>query len=255
MRRFDHAIVRPPAASFAAGLTTVAWSSPPSHARVCEQHRAYVEALRGAGLRVEVLEPLDDLPDAHFVEDVALVVPELAILTRPGAEARRGEVAHVREALARHRPLATIEAPATLDGGDVLIAGREVFVGRSARTNAAGVEALAAALVPHGYRVIPIPVADGLHFKSSVNLIAAGVLVATPSFAARPELGGFEIVEVPEAEAAGANVLWVNDRLLVPAGYPALTAELRARGHELELLDMSEVEKMDGGLSCLSLRF
>jgi dimethylargininase len=259
VHRFERAIVRAPAANFADGLTTVAWTSAPSWPRLRAQHRAYVEALRGAGLDVEELDPLARFPDAYFVEDVAVVVPELAIVTRPGADERRGEAEHIVEALARvalapHRELARLAAPATLDGGDVLVADRRVFVGLSVRTNEAGVAALAELLEPHGYAITPVPLADGLHLKSSVNLVGPGLLVATPSFVARPELAGFEILATSEAEAYAANVLRVNDHLLVAAGFPDLHARLRGRGLELVELDMSEVEKMDGGLTCLSLR-
>ncbi|WP_052555749.1 dimethylarginine dimethylaminohydrolase family protein [Enhygromyxa salina] len=255
MHTFRHAILRAPAPHFAGGITTVAWTEPPSHARLLAQHQAYAQGLRAAGLSVEILPALDGFPDAYFVEDVAVVLPELAVVTRPGAEARRGETEHIVAALAAHRELVQLEAPATLDGGDVMVLGRRVFVGLSARTNAAGVAALQGVLERVGYTVCAIPVAAGLHFKSSVNLVGHDTLVATAAFAGRPEFHGLEVIEVSDAEAYAANILRVNDHVLVAAGFPELAGKLRARGFGLIVLNMSEVEKMDGGLSCLSLRF
>ncbi len=252
--RFDHAVLRTPGENFADGLTTVAWGEAPSFERLVVQHRGYVAALREAGLTVEVLSVLDGYPDAYFVEDVAVVVPEVAIVTRPGAAARQGEEGHIVEVLAARREVVRMEAPALLDGGDVLVADRRVFVGLSGRTNEAGVASLRMTLEPHGYRVIAIPVAAGLHLKSSVNLVAPETLVVTPAFAGRPELADFEQIIVDEAEAYAANTLWVNDRVLVAAGFPKLAGQLRERGLAVVELDMSEVAKMDGGLSCLSLR-
>jgi dimethylargininase len=255
MHSFRHALLRTPGPDFADGITTVAWADPPSHERLLAQHRAYAQALREAGLSVEILPVLDGFPDAYFVEDVAVVVPELAVITRPGAEARRGETNHIVTALAAHRRVVYLEAPATLDGGDVLVVGRRVFVGVSARTNEAGVGALRGQLEPLGYSVCAIPVAAGLHFKSSVNLIGGNTLVASSGFVGRPEFDGFEMIEVSDAEVYAANLLRVNDHLLVAAGFPELTSRLRDRGFGLRELDMSEAEKMDGGLTCLSLRF
>lgn len=259
MHRFASAILRSPAPNFAAGLTTVSWAEPPNYARLCEQHEAYAAALRGAGLELELLPALPEYPDAYFVEDVALLLPELAVLTRPGASARAGEVGHIEAALAaRGLEIARIEAPATLDGGDVMVVDRQVFVGLSARTDAAGLDALSKLLEPHGYGCVGVPVGAGLHFKSSVNLIGPGLLVTSPAFAGRPELQAFEQLLTSPEEAYAANVVWINEVLLMASGFPQLEAALgercRARGVELVTLDMSEVEKMDGGLSCLSLR-
>jgi dimethylargininase len=253
--RFTHAIVRTPGANFADGITTAAWSEPPSFERLMIQHRAYVATLREAGLSVEVLPALDGYPDAYFVEDVAVVVPELAIVTRPGAPARRGEADHIVESLAGSHRVVRLEPPASLDGGDVLVAGRQVFVGLSGRTSEAGVASLRELLEPHGYVIEAIPVAAGLHLKSSVNLVVPEVLVVTRAFADRPELSDYEQIVVTDREAYAANILRINDRLLVAAGFPVLARQLRERGLAVIELDMSEVAKMDGGLSCLSLRF
>ena len=257
---FTQAILREPAADFAAGLTTVTWSSPPDFDGLQTQHRAYARVLESVGLRTTILPALPGHPDAYFVEDAALILPELVVITRPGAEARRGEtaaiVAPLRDVL--DRELATITAPATLDGGDVMVCGREVFVGLSSRSNAAGVEALSELLTPRGYRVRAVAVGAGLHLKSGVNLIAPGLLLATAAFAARPEFAGYERIVTAADEDYAANALWVREHLLIAAGFPALAERLagpvQAHGLRLVELDMSEVAKMDGGLSCLSLR-
>jgi dimethylargininase len=251
--RFTRAICRRPGPDAAAGLTT-AGLGPPDQARLRAQHAAYVAALRALGLEVELLPPLPGHPDAWFVEDPAVVVPELAVVTRPGAPARRGEAAALAPALAAHRPLATIEAPATLDGGDVLVVGRHALVGRSERTNREGIEALGRLLGPHGYRVTAVPVGAGLHLKSSVTWVGGDALVVAPALAAREALAGFRLLEVDPAEPHAANVLWVNGTLLLPAGAPRTRALLARLGLPLVELDTSEVRKMDGGLTCMSVR-
>jgi len=227
--RFTRALCRLPGPDAGAGLTT-AGLGPPDQARLLAQHAAYVAALRALGLEVTVLPPLPGLPDAYFIEDPAVVVPELAVVTRPGAPARRGEVAALAPALAAHRPLAAIEPPATLDGGDVLVVGRRVLVGRSERTSA------------------------GLHLKSSVSWVGGDALVVAHGFAARAALAGFRLLELDPAEGDAANVLWVNGSLLLPAGFPRTRALLATLGLPLVALDTSEIRKMDGGLTCLSLR-
>lgn len=218
------------------------------------QHAAYAEALRGLGLSVEVLDPLSGFPDAYFVEDVAVVVPELAIVTLPGAASRRGEEEAIVPALARHRELARLQGPATLDGGDVLIAGRTVFIGLSARTNREGAEQLARLLEPHGYRSRTVPVAAGLHLKSSVSWLGGDTLLVSERFADRPELRGFHTLVVVAADEPACNTLLVNGTLLTPVGFPRVRHQLGRTGSPVVELDVSEVRKMDGGLTCMSLR-
>ncbi|HZX94285.1 MAG TPA: arginine deiminase family protein [Myxococcales bacterium] len=247
------AIVRTPGPDFAAGITT-ADLGPPDFALMRAQHAAYVDALRNLGLAVEVLDPLPGFPDAYFVEDVAVVVPELAVVTRPGAEARRGEAEAIVAPLARHRPLARLEAPATLDGGDVLVAGRTVLIGLSARTNEEGARQLARLLEPHGYQSVFAPVVGGLHLKSSVNWLGGETLLVSGRFAGRPELGEYRQIRVDETEEAACNVLLVNGTLLAPAGFPRTRRQLREAGLPVVELDVSETRKMDGGLTCMSLR-
>jgi dimethylargininase len=253
MTAFTHAIVRSPGADMAAGLTT-ANLGVPDYALALEQHARYVEELERAGLSVTALEPLPGFPDAHFVEDVAVVTPEVAVIARPGAEARRGEAEFIEAALAKHRSVARIQAPGTLDGGDVLSLGRQVFVGLSSRTNREGARQLEGILRPFGYCVAAIPVGAGLHFKSSVNLLTDDTLLVTSTFNRHEALTHFDAIVVDEGDEYSANVLRINDRILVPAGFPRTIAKLERLGESLVEVEVSEMQKMDGGLTCMSVR-
>lgn len=253
---FTHAICRQPNPEFGAGLTTVdlAGDGPPDYGLACEQHEAYVDTLREAGLAVTVLDPLAGYPDAHFVEDTAVVTPQVAVITRPGHANRRGEEQSIAAVLAGHRPLARIVAPGTLDGGDVLMVGNHFFIGLSERTNTDGAAQLSAILAAHGHTATTVPVAAGLHFKSSVNEVGRALLV-TADFAGRPELAAHEQLLVPAGEEYAGNTLRINDRLLTPRGYPGTRRLLAALNLPVIELETSEMRKMDGGLTCLSLRF
>ena len=218
------------------------------------QHGAYADALRGMGLEIEVLEPLPGFPDAYFVEDVAVVVPELAIVVRPGALSRRGEADAIVPVLARHRPLARLEDPATLDGGDVLVVGRTVFIGLSARTNEEGAGQLARLLEPYGYRPRTVRVSAGLHLKSSVTSLGGETLLVSERFADQPELRAFRRIVVAAADEPACNTLLVNGTILTLAGFPKTRRQLDETGLPVVELDLSEARKMDGGLTCMSLR-
>ena len=252
---FEHAIVRRPGPNFGDGLTT-ANLGPPDHHTMVVQHESYVLALERAGLMIMELPAAMHLPDAYFVEDAAVVVPELAVLTRPGAPTRRDEPALLEPAFqALRRPMVRIEAPGTLDGGDVLQVGKHVIVGLSARTNAEGADQLRQHLSPHGYRIDSIDVADSLHFKSDANWVAEGTLLVTAELAACPALSEYDLIIVDEGERYAANCVRVNQHLLIPEGYPDTAAKLSGLDAQLVALDVSECRKMDGGLTCLSLRF
>jgi dimethylargininase len=252
--RFTHAIVRKPGLNFAQGLTSARLGTP-SYDLSLRQHAAYVEALRDLGLRVVVLEAAPNYPDATFVEDTAVVTPDVAVITNPGAEARRGEVDTIEPVLARYRETQRIVSPGTVDGGDVLMAGRHFLIGISDRTNRAGAEQLGRILASYGHTWAPVPVGAGLHFKSSVNWIGQDTLLVTEAYADREELEPYDKIVVDPGEAYAANALWVNDCLLVPCGYPKTRDQLERRGFRTVALDVSEMLKMDGGLTCLSLRF
>jgi dimethylargininase len=250
---FTHAIARSPAENFAEGLTTAGLGAP-DFVLMQAQHEAYVDALRDAGLEVQVLEAAPRYPDAHFVEDAAVVTPEVAVISRPGAPSRRGEAELMEPVLAAHRPLARIEPPGTLEGGDVLQIGRRFFIGVTARTNEAGARQLEQLLSEHGYRCALIPVTHTLHLKSDLNAVSEETLLVTPALAEHEALAGYEKIVVKTDETYAANVVRVNDRLLMPRGFPRLRDALGARVPNVVELDMSESRKMDGGLTCLSLR-
>ena len=249
-----HALLRRPASSAADGLTT-AEEGRPDLERTRRQFDAYALALADAGVALTILDPLPAHPDAHFVEDVAVVVPGAVVLTRPGAPSRRGEVEAIAPILRERHEVVAIEAPGTLDGGDVLLVGDTAFVGHSSRTNEAGIEQFAAIVGARGLRCVAVPVGEGLHLKSNVNAIDADTLVLTARFAAHGAFEGFARVVTAPGEEYAANVLAVNGRLFVPSGHPETTRRLRDHGAAVVELDTSEFRKMDGGLTCLSLRF
>ncbi len=251
---FSCAIVRMPSPTVAQGITS-SDLGPADYATMLQQHLSYTAVLRSLGLKIIKLPSLPDFPDAHFVEDVAVITTEVAVITRPGAEQRRGETEHIRAALAEHRPLAEIKEPGTLDGGDVLRIDRTFYVGISGRTNEAGVQQLQAILSEFGYEVVPVPLEAGLHLKSDVNYIGRNTLLLTERWVDNALFAGYEQIVVPAAETYAANTLLVNGRLLTPMGFQETHAALREAGFDILEISISEAEKMDGGLSCLSLRF
>jgi dimethylargininase len=256
--RFTRAIVRPPADTFAAGITSSSLG-PPDLALALEQHDAYCRTLERLGLSLVRLAPDPDFPDSTFVEDAAIVTPGGAILTRPGAPSRAGEVAAVGAALGEWFPeLAQITAPGTVDGGDVCEAGRHFFLGLSERTNPAGVAQLAEWLERQGFSssVVDIRAMPSLlHLKTGLSWLGGRRLLAVGEIAGDKALSGWEIVPVPDGEDYAANCLKINDALLVAQGFPATTALLGELGYDLVPLATSEYRKMDGGLSCLSVRW
>lgn len=258
MPAFSRAIVRPPGPTFSRGLTTAGLGEPDLSLALV-QHAAYRRALEAAGVELIELPASDAFPDATFVEDVAVVVDGHLLLTRPGAASRRGEIELIRDTLCAlfERP-AAIEAPGTLDGGDVCDAGDRLYVGVSARTNPSGAEQLARWAEPIGKRteIIDIRRLPGLlHLKSALAYVGEATFLVAPPLRDHPGLGRTDVIPVDASEAYAANCIEVNGTVFVPARFPGVAAALRARGFELVALEMSEFEKMDGGLSCLSLRF
>lgn len=255
---FKHAIVRLPGANFADGLTREDLGQP-SLPQVMAQHAHYCQALRDCGLGLTTLPADPAYPDGTFVEDTAVLLPNAAILTRPGAASRLGEVAAIADALRAHYPtLANIEAPGTVDGGDICEAGQHVFIGLSHRTNEEGAAQLARWLVAQGYSSSTVDVrgvGSILHLKSGIAWLGDGRLLVIPELAASEAFHGFEIVRTDADEAYAANAIRVNDAVLMASGFPRLQSQLEALGYRCLALDMSEYRKMDGGLSCLSLRF
>lgn len=226
---------------------------PIDYPRAVAQHDAYERLLARLGCRVNRIPADPAQADAVFIEDTAVVVDELAVITRPGAESRRPETDPVAGALQRHRPLSHIRAPGTLDGGDVLRAGRQVFVGLTSRTNQQGVAQLRDALAPEGYSVTAVPVRGCLHLKSAATEVADGVLLINPLWADPRAFAGFEYVTVDPAEPHGANALRLGDVLVHSADHPRTCERLEARGLTVYPVDLSELAKAEGAVTCCSL--
>ena len=252
---FTNAIVRLPGRSVVNGIRK--GSLAPTYEGVLAEHTAYVAALREAGLTVDVLPPLEAYPDSVFVEDPALVLPEGAIVLRPGVDSRIGEADEIRAALDVHfdRVLA-LEGEEYADGGDVLVAPDEVFIGLSRRTSRKGAEALAGKLAMLGReaRIAETP-ADILHFKTASSLLDERTVMATQAMAASGAFAGLDVIAVPEGEEGAANFLRVNDTVLVGSHFPRTIALLQARGYTAKAMPVREIAKIDAGLSCMSLRW
>jgi dimethylargininase len=255
MVRYANALVRRPCRNMVHGLSAANLGRP-DPARALKQHDAYIEALRACGLAVTVLEADEEYPDSVFVEDVAVVGAALAVIARPGAPSRRGEVKAVALALAGLAPRSeAILPPGTLEGGDVLRAGDRYYVGISERTNEEGARQFAAILGRHGAETVLVPLRWVLHLKTGIAYLEENRLLACGEFLEQPLLASFERIPVPAGEEYAANSLWLNGRVLVPAGFPETKCVIERHGCETLTVDVSEFRKLDGGLSCLSLRW
>lgn len=254
--RFSHAICRLPGHSIVQGLRAVD-TGVPDLTLMRAHHGDYVAALRATGARVTVLDPLEDFPDAVFVEDTALCLPQGAVVMRPGAPSRLGEAALMAPHLAGHYgDLAWIKGPGTIEGGDILMTEREILVGRSARTDAAGIAELARILARWGWALREVETPPGvLHFKTDCSLLDEETILATERLAASGCFAGYRVIRVAEGEEAAANTIRFNDIVLMPAGFARTRDRLVAAGYNLREIGNSECARLDGGMSCLSLRF
>lgn len=254
---FTKAIVRAPSATFASGLTSVDLGAPVLELAL-QQHEAYCRALEDCGLSLTRLEPDDRYPDSTFVEDAAVLTEQGAIITRPGAATRLGETEEIERVLREFfSQVGAISEPGTLDGGDVCEAGNLFFIGISRRTNSIGARQLARFLSDTGYVPTLIDIrylSNILHLKSGLAYLGGNRMLVIDELK-HLRLDKFEVIYVDHAEAYAANCLAVNDRILIAAGFPILERRLQELGYKTVALDMSEFQKMDGGLSCLSLRF
>ena len=220
-------------------------------ALAARQHADYCATLRDLGVDVITLPALPGFADCTFVEDPAVVLDEVAIITRLGAESRREEAASIAEALRPYRELLILEAPATLEGGDVLRIGKTLYVGRSRRTNFQGIQQLAQLVAPFGYWVTPVEVRSCLHLKTACTWIGDDTVLANREWIDLDGFCGVEILDAPEPRAA--NVLRLADTLLMPASHPKTQALLESRGHAVRTVDISELQKAEAGVTCLSL--
>jgi dimethylargininase len=223
--------------------------------RARAQHEQYRSTLRALGVEVISLPEEPDLPDSVFVEDAAIVLDEVAVLTRPGADSRKPEVESVAQALAPYRELLRVTAPATLDGGDVLVAGKRIFVGQTLRSNAEAVEQLRIMLNPLGYSVMGVPVTGCLHLKSGVTQVTEDTLLINPAWVEKSYFEGFRFIEVDPSEPFAANVLMIEGALVYPAAFDGTHRRLETAGRHIVPVEADELAKAEGGVTCCSLIF
>jgi len=254
---FSHAISRSPSASVTGGIRIDQSTADPDAALFKFQHEQYVHAVREAGVDLTLLEPLEAFPDSVFVEDPVLVVDGAAIVLRPGAASRFGEAAAMRPVLESIFP-SVIDLPGSgyVDGGDVLLTEDEALIGSSERTDASGIDALAEILGDFGYATRPVDTPAGvLHFKSDCGLLDERTVFATRRLAASGCFEGYEVLHAPDGEEAAANLIRINDTIFINEGFAQTRAMLTEVGYNVVALDTSEAAKVDGGLSCMTLRF
>lgn len=251
---FSTAVTRKPGKNFSQGITTSKLGKP-NYVRMLDQYAAYIETLKQMGLDIIELEALPEYPDAYFVEDVAVVTPDVAVITHPGAASRNGEQRYIEPVLSQFREIAHIQPPGTMDGGDVLMVDNHFFIGISERTNPLGAAQLGEILEFYGNTWMAVPVGAGLHLKSSVNWLGENTLLISAGFSGHPEFEDYAQIVVDPLEEYACNTLWINGNLLTPKGFPKTREKLEAIGHQIIELETTEVQKMDGGLTCLSLRF
>lgn len=217
------------------------------------QHRIYERTLEDAGCVVQRIDAEPEWPDAVFIEDTAVVFDEIAVIARPGAGSRRAETDGVERALTAYRGVKRIEAPGTLDGGDVLCVGRHLFVGCSRRTNGAAIEQLRQMLQRFGYEVRPVAVSGCLHIKSAVTAVADDTLLVNRAWIPDATLDGFDLIDVDPDEPFAANALRIGDRLIHAAAFPRTRERLEQRGYDVTPVDLSELAKAEGAVTCCSL--
>jgi dimethylargininase len=253
-----NAILRRPSENFAQGRTTVSLGKP-DPVKVNQQYQSYCDALAGSGVVLTVLDADPAHPDSTFVEDTAVLLENKVILTRPGAKSREGEVHGIRGTLAQFfASFAEIKAPGTVDGGDICEVEKHFFIGLSQRTNQEGARQLAEILAGEGCTSSLVDIRtmkNILHLKSGIAYIGSNHLVVMEEMASYKEFAGYDLIRVNPQESYAANCIRVNDHVLIPDGYPTMQSDLEHRGYSVIPLEMSEFQKMDGGLSCLSLRF
>ena len=255
---FKHTIVRTPCSKICDGITSAPELGQPIYEKALEQHAKYIEALKATGVDVLVLPALEEYPDSCFVEDVAVLSEKCAIITNPGAGTRNGETEYIVDAIKKFYSddqIGYIKAPGTLEGGDVMKVGDTFYVGVSARTNEEGIRQFADFFGSYGYEVKAVPLTEVLHLKTGVNYIENNKMLVSGEFIDKPDFASYEKIIVPEEEAYGANCIWMNGTVIVPEGYDAVKKAVEDAGYPVILVDTSEFRKIDGGLSCLSLRF
>ena len=255
---FKNVIVRKPAKSMIEGITSAPELGKPDYELALRQHDAYIEALESCDVNVTVLDALEEFPDSCFVEDTAVLTSKCAIISNPGANSRRGESFLMVDTIKKFYNSDQIEyitSPGTMEGGDVMMVGNHFYIGLSGRTNEEGCRQFKASLEKHGHTCSVVPLEKVLHLKTGINYIENNHMLVSGEFIEKDDFKTFKKIIVPENEAYGANCIWVNDTVIVPEGYPTVEKGVRDAGYKVIVIDTSEYRKLDGGLSCLSLRF
>ncbi len=252
---FSRAIVRTPGKSLLNGLTTAKLGKP-DYDLALAQHAAYIQALQACGLEVRVLPADERYPDSTFVEDAALLTPACAVITRPGAPSRRGETVSIKHAVMEYYPnVEEITEPGTVEAGDIMTVGSHFYIGLSARTNAEGARQMIAILEKYGLSGSTVHLREVLHLKTGLAYLENDNLVVCGEFTAKEEFQRFNRLIIDQDESYAANCIWVNEHVLVPRGFPKARQTILNAGYDVIEVDVSEFRKLDGGLSCLSLRF
>jgi len=252
---FTRAIVRTPGKSMVDGISGSGLGKP-DFSLALEQHHQYVKALTECGLDVTILDADERFPDSVFVEDVALLTDRCAIITSPGAESRRGEEKAIRKTIEKiYTGVEEIVYPGTVEAGDIMMVNEHYYIGLSERTNPAGARQLVSILQSYGFTGSLVSLETMLHLKSGVSYLENNNMLVYGEMILKKEFSGFNKIVVPDKEGYSANSVWINGRVLIPEGYPETTASIESLGYKAVLLNMSEFRKLDGGLSCMSLRF
>jgi len=252
---FTKAIVRTPCSAMINGITTADLGTP-DFEKALVQHKDYIAALKECGLEVTVLDADENFPDSTFVEDVALMTPHCAVITNPGAATRKQEINSMRPVVADFRDnVESIESPGTVEAGDIMMVGDHYYIGLSDRTNQAGADQMISILEKYNMTGSVVSLSEVLHLKTGMSYIENNNLLASGEFLTKTELQKYNILEVDSDEAYASCSLWVNGTILTPKGFPKTKALIESQGYKTREVDVSEFEKIDGGLSCLSLRF
>ena len=253
---FTHAICRLPARSLVDGLRAVD-TGQPSYEQFMKDHQDYIATLQSTGAKIKVLDALDEFPDSVFIEDAALCLPKGAVIMRPGAPSRLGEAMAIKPVISDiYSNVAMIEGPGFIEGGDILTTEREILVGKSARTDSEGVAELASIVEPWGYDVREVETPEGvLHFKTDCSLLDENTILSTKRLADSGCFKDYEVISVADGEEACANSIRFNDLVIMPSNFPKTQNTLVEHGYQVKTIGNSEAAKLDGGMSCLSLRF
>lgn len=255
---FKNVIVRRPGKSLTEGITSAPELGKPDFELALKQHDNYIKALESCGVKVTVLDALEEFPDSCFVEDTAVLTRNCAIISNPGAATRKKESGYMVDTIKQFYPedkIEYIKDPGTLEGGDIMMVGDHFYAGLSARTNKEGIKQFIEILEKHGLTGSEAPLEKVLHLKTGVNYIENNNMLVSGEFIEKEDFKTFNKIIIPENESYAANCIWVNDTVIVPEGYPTVEKSIRDAGYKVILVDTSEYKKLDGGLSCLSLRF